>query len=101
MVIEWLKISVPTDRQSDFLRHDQAIWTEFLAKQPGFAGKECWCDPDSPEILHLVIRWDALSDWQSVPKTGLAATEHAFAKATGKAFAVTQCIRYDVVRPPP
>jgi uncharacterized protein (TIGR03792 family) len=97
MVIEWLNIPVPTARQDDYLRHDRLIWTETLARQPGFAGKEVWRDPDSPEILHLVIRWDSLAHWQAVPKTVLAATDTAFVAALGEAFPVALCTRFDVV----
>ncbi|MES2143057.1 MAG: TIGR03792 family protein [Pseudomonadota bacterium] len=100
MVIEWLRIPVPIARQDDYLRHDRAIWTEFLAKQLGFAGKEYWRDPDSPEILHLVICWDTLADWHKVPQSGLAATDRAFAAALGEVWPVQLCTRYDVLPPP-
>jgi uncharacterized protein (TIGR03792 family) len=98
MVIEWLKIPVATDRQTDFLRIDHAIWTEILSKQPGFAGKECWRDPDSPEILHLVIRWDSLAQWKSVPASVLATADQAFVAAMGESFPIAACIRYEVMR---
>lgn len=97
MVIEWLKIPVPTDRQKDFLRNDHAIWTEILSKQPGFAGKECWRDPDSPEILHLVIRWESFGHWKSVPASVLATADQSFLAAMGQSFPVALCTRYDMM----
>ncbi len=100
MVIEWLKIPVPTDLQSEYLRIDREIWTEILSKQPGFVGKDCWRDPDSPEILNLVIRWERYRDWQAVPASLLAAADHAFCVAMGNSFPVTLCTRYDVVPAP-
>ena len=100
MVIEWLKIPVPTDRQNDFLHNDRAIWTDTLSKQPGFAGKECWRDPDSPEILNLVIHWNTLADWKAVPDSVLAAADQAFCDAMGQSFPVALCTRYDVMSAP-
>jgi uncharacterized protein (TIGR03792 family) len=100
MVIEWLKIPVPSARQDDYLRHDTAIWTQILSKQPGFTGKEVWRDPDSPDILHLVIRWDSYAHWQAVPETVLAAADRAFCSALGDSFPVALCTRYDVAEPP-
>ena len=100
MVIEWLRITVPTARQKDYLAQDRLIWTATLASQPGFLGKEVWRDPDSPEILNLVIRWDSLAHWQAVPTSLLAATDAAFVAALGEAFPVALCTRYDVLAAP-
>jgi uncharacterized protein (TIGR03792 family) len=97
MVIEWLTIPVPAARQAFYLQHDRVIWTGMLAKQPGFAGKEVWQDPEQPDVLCLVIRWESLAHWQAVPKPELAATDRLFAAALGDSFPVARCTRFDVI----
>ncbi|MDJ0549362.1 MAG: TIGR03792 family protein, partial [Microcystis sp. M49637_WE12] len=45
MVIEWLEFQVKPEAREKFIQKDQEIWTKFLAKQPGFLGKELWINP--------------------------------------------------------
>lgn len=97
MVIEWLRIPVPRAAQETFVACDTRIWTATLAAQPGFAGKECWRDVADPDMLHLVIRWDTLAQWQSVPALLLQATEAAFVAAMGTSYPVLACMTYEVL----
>lgn len=101
MVVEWLRIPVPAALQADYLRHDTAIWTKTLAGQPGFRGKEIWRDVADPEILHLVIRWESLDAWKSVPRAVLDAADAAFTKAVGTTYAVADCLTYDILSAAP
>ncbi len=99
MVIEWLRIPVPRAEQDAYLLHDRAIWTKTLAAQPGFAGKECWSGADDPDMLHLVIRWESLAQWQDVPRPLLDATERTFVAAVGAVYPVADCLTYRVIEP--
>ncbi|WP_425469059.1 TIGR03792 family protein, partial [Pediococcus acidilactici] len=50
MVIEWLKFKVVSNRER-FVQKDAEIWTEALARYPGFLGKEVWLNPkESTEV---------------------------------------------------
>jgi uncharacterized protein (TIGR03792 family) len=97
MVIEQLSFQVPLALQGDFLRHDAAIWTPVLAAHPGFLGKEVWRETDSPDALHLIIRWASRAEWKAVPHDLLAATDQRFIAAMGQVFAVLRCNDQDVV----
>jgi uncharacterized protein (TIGR03792 family) len=99
MVIEWLKIPVPPDRQPDYLRHDAEIWTKTLSEQAGFVGKEVWRDASDPGILHLVIRWESLSAWKSVPRPVLDDADARFSSAINTTYAVADCLTYDILSP--
>jgi uncharacterized protein (TIGR03792 family) len=96
MVIEWLQFRVPLADHARFIATDAAIWSVALAQNAGYLGKEVWCHPHDPEILHLVIRWTTRSAWQAVPDDLLAATGAAFARAMGQSYPVLTCIDYDV-----
>jgi len=53
MVIEWLEFQVKPEAREKFIQKDQEIWTKFLAKQPGFLGKELWINPDNYQLLKV------------------------------------------------
>lgn len=101
MVIEWLKIPVPPERQPDYLRHDAEIWTTTLSEQPGFVGKEVWRDASDPGILHLVIRWESLAAWKSVPRPVLDGAGARFSRAMNTTYAVADCLTYDILSADP
>jgi uncharacterized protein (TIGR03792 family) len=97
MVIEWLRIPVPQALQDSFLEQDSLIWTPVLAAQAGFVSKECWRDVTDPDVLHLVIRWQSLEQWKSVPLAILEATQTMFEIALGTTYAVYSCTTYDIL----
>ncbi len=83
MVIEWLKFKVDPKIRERFVERDQAIWTKTLARQPGFLGKEIWINPDSPDEIILVIRWQTREQWKAIAEELLAETEQKFQDAMG------------------
>jgi uncharacterized protein (TIGR03792 family) len=70
MVIEWLRFDVPTARRSAFLERDARVWTQALAKYPGFISKETWFEPQTNATI-AVIRWQTLEDWKRIPRSDL------------------------------
>jgi uncharacterized protein (TIGR03792 family) len=96
MVIEWLVIRVPLADQGRYLEQDAAIWTQALATNAGFLGKEVWVREGDAEVLNLVIRWDSMAQWKAVPAGLLAATQAAFVAALGVEYPVLDCIAYEV-----
>jgi len=84
MVIEWLKFQVPSHHQIHFLEQDLAIWTQALAQQPGFVGKEVWVNPAIATELILVIRWRTHAQWQAICPVSLASVEAQFREAVGE-----------------
>lgn len=71
MVIEWLRFQVPPELREAFIKKDQEVWTAKAAQIKGYLGKEVWIDPASSDVV-LVIRWESLEAWHSVPKPEIA-----------------------------
>ena len=77
MVIEWLKFRVKERAQEEFIYYDRLIWTDFLSSMSGFLGKEVWLDPNNPEHIILVIRWNTRKQWKSISTEDLKkVTQH-------------------------
>lgn len=79
MVIEWLKFDVDPKLREKFIQQDEKIWTTSLSTFPGFLGKEVWIEPDAPDKVVLVIRWQTREQWKSVPLKDLVKIEQQFA----------------------
>ena len=66
MVIEELTLTMPASRVETFLVRDDEVWTPFLARQPGFCGKEVWLPSDRPGTVVFIIRWETLEQWKAI-----------------------------------
>jgi uncharacterized protein (TIGR03792 family) len=97
MVIEWLKIHVPAARQDAYLFHDREIWTQTLARYPGYIGKAVWHEPAEPDYLVLVISWHSLRQWKAVPQDVLDATDARMKAAMGEEHAIVESRHFDTV----
>jgi uncharacterized protein (TIGR03792 family) len=83
MVIEWLKFRVSSSSREKFIQKDAEVWTSVLRGFPGFLGKEVWINPAAPEEIVLVVRWETLQQWKSLPQPLLDETEQKFAQQMG------------------
>ena len=100
MVIEWLKVRVPSDQRERYIRVDDEIWTPALRQYAGFLSKETWIDPEDPEIVTFVIRWETREQWFSIPKDELAEVTHRFDETFGADYTMTESKEYQVRRFP-
>lgn len=96
MVVEWLRVRVPTPWQEPYLEADARIWTPVLATQPGFLGKQVWLEPSQPEELILVIHWASLVQWKAIPGEILQATEAHFVAVVGQSFSLLESRVFEV-----
>jgi uncharacterized protein (TIGR03792 family) len=83
MEIEWLKFRVTPELREQFVQQDERIWTATLAQYPGFLSKETWIHPEQLSEITLVIRWESLEAWKSVPADVLQQADQRFAEAMG------------------
>jgi uncharacterized protein (TIGR03792 family) len=97
MVIEQLTFSIPDGLIERFLALDREIWTATLSQQRGFIGKEIWRETESPDRVHLIIRWQSRADWKAVPAALLADTDRRFVEALGQVIPVLRCNDQDVL----
>lgn len=97
MVIEWLKYQVTPELREQFVQKDAEIWTPALAKYAGFLGKEVWISPDNLAEVILVIRWETLEQWQSIPPDDLERTEAQFSQTMGdNTYKIIEGLKYQV-----
>jgi uncharacterized protein (TIGR03792 family) len=97
MVIEWLKFQVAEELREAFIQKDEEIWTAALAQYPGFLGKEVWISPQDPQIVILVIHWETLDAWKSIPQDYLNATEKRFNQEfTQNTYKIVETEEYNV-----
>lgn len=83
MVIEWLKFRVTPELREKFVQKDDEIWTATLSRYPGFIRKEVWISPDRLDEAIVVIHWESMEAWKSVPAEVLADTDARFTAAMG------------------
>jgi uncharacterized protein (TIGR03792 family) len=95
-VVEWLQFQVEPEWREKFVQVDAEIWTAYLAKQEGFLKKEVWISPDALDDIVLVIHWQTLEQWQSIPKPELKRVDDQFKKALGKPYKTTNSRAYQV-----
>lgn len=98
MVIEFLKIEVTPEDRKQYLQLDEKIWTQALAKFPGFLSKEIWLNPNKPSEVILIIRWVSREEWKSISCQLLAEIEAQFALATGSIHhQIVESAEYEVI----
>lgn len=100
MVIEWLKVRVPSDQRERYIRVDDDIWTPALKQYDGFIAKETWIAPDDPEIVTFVIRWETREQWFAIPEDELADVTKRFDEAFGADYTMEESKEYQVRRFP-
>ena len=97
MVIEWLKVKVPSELRAKYIQKDAEIWTGLLAKYPGFLNKEVWINPkDATEVI-IVIHWHDRASWKAISPELLQAADHQFTQALGQAFPFAETGEYEIV----
>lgn len=96
VVIELLKVKVAPEHREQYLQIDAEIWTQALARCPGFLGKEVWSNPNEPTEVILVIRWASREQWKSIPLELLDAIEQQFAQQLGDTSQIVEVSEYQV-----
>lgn len=94
MVIEWLKIKVASELREKFIAKDAQIWTAMLSGYPGFLSKEVWINPETPTEVVLIIRWQTLEQWKSIPADKLVETDKLFTKEFGEPQEIIEAAQY-------
>lgn len=96
MVIEWLKIKVAPELREKFIAKDAEIWTAKLSSYPGFLSKEVWINPEIPTEVVLIIHWQTLEQWKSIPVNILIETDKLFTKEFGEPQEIIEAAQYQV-----
>ena len=67
VVIEHLRLKVPSSTRSAWLKVERETWQPWLAKQPGFLRRELLWDQNNEEAT-LLISWSSREKWKSIPQ---------------------------------
>ena len=81
--VEYLVFDVDPERVEQFIALDHEIWTRHLESYPGFISKQVWRNAYKPGEVTLLIFWNSLEEWRSVPEEELKETAHKFDSAFG------------------
>lgn len=91
MIVEVLRLRVESELLEDWKRVDQATWTTFLERQPGFIRKEVWQGKDTE--VRVVVWWRSEEDWRAITAEQVSEVDARmgvwFRPATLETFTVT------------
>ncbi len=96
MVIELLKFRISPNDREKYIQRDAEIWTAALAEYPGFLGKELWINPNDPEELVMVIRWETRQQWNSILQEEIDAIAEKFDKDLEFTYEMVESSEYQV-----
>ena len=66
MVIEELRLKVPTDVKAAWLNAEKEIWEPWLSSQDGFLGRQLFWDKEKEEAL-ILVNWKSKKLWKNIP----------------------------------
>ena len=66
MVIEELRLKVPSDAKAAWLNAEKEIWDPWLSTQDGFLGRQLFWDKEKEEAL-ILVSWESKELWKSIP----------------------------------
>ncbi|MCP9808047.1 TIGR03792 family protein [Cyanobium sp. HWJ4-Hawea] len=77
VVVEQLRLKVPSESRQAWLEAEQGSWEPWLEQQPGFLGRQLLWDPQRQEGT-LLIRWASREQWKAIPEADLSAVQQRF-----------------------
>lgn len=66
MVVEWLTFVVDRSEARAWLTIEEAVWSRFLERQPGFVRKQMWVEQEDLDRIHAVIWWNSMEEWKRI-----------------------------------
>jgi len=77
MVIEELRLKVPADVKSAWLKAENEIWEPWLSSQEGFLGRQLFWDKEKEEAL-ILVNWKSKKLWKSIPISEVNVVQEKF-----------------------
>ncbi len=77
MVIEELRLKVPSDAKAVWLDAEKAIWEPWLSSQDGFLGRQLFWDKKKEEAL-ILVNWKSKKLWKSIPMSEVNVVQQKF-----------------------
>ena len=79
--VEYLIFKCRNEEEAKHYLQTNTIWTNELAKYKGFVSSSCYLNHYTPGEVHVVIIWETLEDWLSIPKSELQRIAQQFDEA--------------------
>jgi len=77
IVIEELRLKVPSDVKAAWLNAEKEIWDPWLSSQDGFLGRQLFWDKEKEEAL-ILVNWKSKKLWKSIPMSEVNVVQKKF-----------------------
>ena len=77
IVIEELRLKVPTPYKEVWLKTEKKIWEPWLSSQEGFLGRQLFWDKEKEEAL-ILVNWKSKKLWKSIPMSEVNVVQQKF-----------------------
>ena len=77
IVIEELRIKVPTDAKAAWLKAEKEIWEPWLSSKDGFLGRQLFWDKENEQAL-ILVTWKSKELWKSIPMSDVNLVQKKF-----------------------
>ena len=77
MVVEELRLKVPTSFKEVWIENERKIWEPWLASQEGFLGRQLFWDKEKEEAL-ILVNWKSKKLWKSIPMSEVNVIQEKF-----------------------
>ena len=92
MVIEELRLKVPTKVKAVWLNAEKEIWEPWLSSQDGFLGRQLFWDEEKEEAL-ILVNWKSRKLWKSIPISEVNKVQEKFEKKNSKILFIINLLR--------
>ncbi len=77
VVIEELRLKVPSQFKEVWLKAENQIWEPWLSSQDGFMGRQLFWDKEKEEAL-ILVNWKNKKLWKSIPISEVNTVQEKF-----------------------
>ena len=77
IVIEELRLKVPTEFKEVWLKTEKQIWEPWLSSRDGFLGRQLFWDKEKEEAL-ILVNWKSKKLWKSIPMSEVNVVQQKF-----------------------
>ena len=89
IVIEELRLKVPSEFKEVWLKAENQIWEPWLSSQEGFLGRQILWDKNKEEAL-ILVNWKSKELWKSIPMSEVNVVQEKFENNVKKALNVSK-----------
>ena len=89
MVIEELRLKVPTYAKAAWFNAEKEIWDPWLSSQEGFLGRQLFWDKEKEEAL-ILVSWQSKKLWKSISTQEVNELQEKFESYVTKALNVKE-----------